>query len=40
MDRFAEHLGHDDANRVTPEHFAAFKAKLLKQANAGEIAHK
>src|SRR4029077_10393047 len=40
MARFAEYLRHDDAKRVTPEHFADFKAKLLKQANAGEIAHK
>src|SRR5215472_3786427 len=40
MARFAEHLGHDDATRVEPSDFAAFKEKLLKQANAGEIAHK
>ena len=40
MARFADYLGHDDAKRVTPEHFADFKAKLLKQANAGGIAHK
>ena len=40
IERFAEHLGHDDAGRVLPEHFIAFKEKLLKQANAGEIAHK
>jgi integrase len=38
--RFAEHLGHDDANRVTPEDFAVFEGVLLNQANAGEIAHK
>src|SRR5262249_11279959 len=37
---FADHLGHDNAHRVTPEDYAAFKAKLLTQANAGEIAHK
>jgi hypothetical protein len=40
MARFAEHLGHDDAVRVEPSDFAAFKETLLKQANAGEIAHK
>jgi hypothetical protein len=40
MARFAEHLGHDDAIRVEPSDFAAFKETLLKQANAGEIAHK
>jgi hypothetical protein len=40
MARFAEHLGHDDATQVEPPDFAAFKEKLLKQANAGEIAHK
>jgi integrase len=40
MARFAEHLGHDDANRVQPEDFAGFKEALLKQANAGKIAHK
>ena len=40
MARFAEHLGHDDAIRVEPSDFAAFKEKLLTQANAGEIAHK
>jgi hypothetical protein len=40
MARFQDHLGHDDANRVTPEDFADFKAKLLTQANAGELAHK
>jgi len=40
MARFANHLGHDDANRVTPKDFAAFKEKLLTQANAKEIAHK
>jgi integrase len=38
--RFAEHLGHDDAHRVTPEDFAGFEGVLLQQANAGEIAHK
>jgi hypothetical protein len=36
MARFTEHLGHDDAAPVTPEDFAAFKEKLLTQANAGE----
>jgi len=40
MARFAEHLGHDEATRVEPPDFAAFKETLLKQANAGEIAHK
>jgi integrase len=40
MARFAEHLGHHDATRVEPPDFAAFKETLLKQANAGEIAHK
>lgn len=40
MTRFAEHLGHNDANRVTPEDFTAFEAVLLNQANAGEIAYK
>jgi integrase len=40
MTRFAEHLGHDDGNRVTPEDFAAFEGVLLKRGNAGEIAHK
>jgi integrase len=40
MKRFSEHLGHDDANRVTSEDFAAFEGVLLTQANAGEIAHK
>ena len=40
MARFAEHLGHHDATRVEPSDFAAFKETLLKQANAGEIAHK
>jgi hypothetical protein len=40
MTRFAEHLGHNDAERVTPEDFAAFEGVLLTQANAGEIAHK
>src|ERR1700730_15582403 len=40
MARFAEHLGHHDATQVEPSDFAAFKEKLLKQANAGEIAHK
>jgi integrase len=40
MTQFAEHLGHDNADRVTPEDFAAFEEVLLKQANAGEIAHK
>jgi integrase len=40
MTRFAEHLGHDDANRVKPEDFAAFEGVLLTQANAGEIAYK
>jgi len=40
MDRFAEHLGHSEATEVKEEHFIAFKEKLLKQANAGEIAHK
>jgi len=39
MRRFAEYLGHEDANRVTPEDFATFEGVLLKQANAGEIAH-
>jgi integrase len=40
MARFAEHLGHDDAGKVKPEHFIAFKEKLLKEANDGKIAHK
>jgi integrase len=40
MTRLAEHLGHNDANRVKPEDFAAFEGVLLTQANAGEIAHK
>ena len=40
MARFAEHLGHDDATRVGPPDFVSFKENLLKQANAGEIAHK
>jgi hypothetical protein len=40
MARFAEHLGHHDATRVEPPDFAAFKETLLKQANAGEVAHK
>ena len=40
MARFAEHLDHDDATPVEPSDFAAFKEALLKQANAGEIAHK
>jgi hypothetical protein len=40
MTRFAEHLGHNDANRVTPEDFTAFEEVLLTQANAGEIAYK
>lgn len=39
MDRFADHLGHDDADRVTPEDFIAFKEKLLKAANAKEMSH-
>jgi len=40
MTGFAEHLGHNDANRVRPEDFAAFEGVLLTQANAGEIAPK
>jgi integrase len=40
MTRLAEHVGHNDANRVKPEDFAAFEGVLLTQANAGEIAHK
>jgi hypothetical protein len=40
MKRFAEHLGHSDATQVRSENFVAYKEKLLKQANAGEIAHK
>jgi integrase len=40
MTRLAEHLGHNDANRVKPEDFAAFEGVLLTQANAGEIAYK
>jgi hypothetical protein len=40
MTRLAEHLGHNDANRVKLEGFAAFEGVLLTQANAGEIAHK
>jgi integrase len=40
MDKFASFLGHSDATLVEPEHFAAFKEALLKQANAKEIAHK
>jgi hypothetical protein len=39
MDRFAAHLGHDDATRVTPEDFIAFKASLLRAANAKEMSH-
>jgi len=40
MARFTEYLGHDDATRTSPEDFVGFKEMLLKQANAGEIAHK
>jgi integrase len=40
MTRLAEHLGHNDANRVKPEDFAAFEGMLLTQANAGEISYK
>jgi integrase len=40
IDRFAEHLGHDDANRVRPEDSSGFKEALLKEANDGKIAHK
>jgi hypothetical protein len=39
MARFAEHLGRDDANRVSPEGFIAYKEKLLKAANAKEMSH-
>jgi hypothetical protein len=39
MDRFAAHLGHDDATRVTPEDFIAFKETLLRAANAKEMSH-
>jgi hypothetical protein len=39
MERFAEHLGHHDANRVTPENFIGFKEQLLKAANAKEMSH-
>jgi integrase len=39
MDRFAAHLGHDDAARVTPEDFIAFKETLLRVANANEVSH-
>ncbi len=39
IDQFAEHLGHGDANRVTPEDFVAFKEKLLEAANAKKMSH-
>lgn len=39
IDRFAAHLGHDDANLVTPQDFIAFKEALLKAANAKEMSH-
>jgi hypothetical protein len=40
MKGFAEYLGHSDATQVRSDNFVAYKEKLLKQANAGEIAHK
>src|ERR1700730_3208629 len=39
MDRFADHLKHDDANRVTPEDFIALKQALMKTANSNEMSH-
>jgi hypothetical protein len=39
MDRFAAHLGHDAAARVTPKDFIAFKETLLRAANANEMSH-
>jgi integrase len=34
LDRLTEHLGHDDANRVTPDDMIAFKAKRLEKVSA------
>lgn len=39
MNRFAVHLGHDDASRVTPEDFISFKETLLRAANAKQMSH-